>query len=382
MKYDVIVAGCGFSGATIAHLAAEKGMRVLMLEKRPHIAGNMYDERNEAGILVQRYGPHSFHTNRKEIYDFITSIGEWEPYILRARAMIDGVATPSPFNFTTIDQFYPAQEAEELKARLLAACDGREKAPILELLESKDPVVREYAEFLFEKDYRPYTAKQWGIAPEELDISVLARVPVRLSYVDRYFDDTYQLMPVGGFTAFFERLLDHPEIEIRLHTDILEHLSLEQESGRMLFDGEALTIPVVYTGPLDELFSLSEGRLPYRSLSFDFQTLPQKSYQETSGVAHPMAEGFTRITEFTKLPYQEVGEKTAIAVEYPERYGSERGREAYYPILTADSQRMYQTYREKAAAFPGLYLCGRLAEFQYYNMDDAIGRAIAVFDEI
>lgn len=382
MNYDLVIAGCGFAGSTIAYLAAQQGKRVLIYEKRGHIAGNMYDEVNGAGILVQKYGPHSFHTNRKEVYDFITSIGEWYEYILRARVLIDDKYTPSPFNFKTIDDYYDDKKAGILKKHLLEYYNNAEKVTIVEMLECSDSIIKEYAEFLFEKDYRPYTSKQWGINPKDLDISVLKRVPVRLTYVDRYFDDKWQVMPKGSFTEFFKKMLDSKNIDIKLNCDILEHLKLNGSNGSIFLDGEKLNVPLVYTGAVDELFNLKYKRLPYRSLYFDLKTLDIESYQETSGVAYPMAEGYTRITEYTKIPIQNVKGKTTIAVEYPVFYGSENGKEAYYPILTEDSQRIYKKYKEEVEKYSKLFLCGRLADFKYYNMDDVIIRAFDVFKNL
>lgn len=381
MNYDIIIAGCGFAGATIAYLAAQDGKNVLIVEKRNHIAGNMYDYVDDAGILVQKYGPHTLHTNSEKIYRFLSSIGGWNPYILRARVMIDGQYTPSPFNFKTIDQYFPKEKGSRLKSRLLEYYPGLKSTAIVDLLECEDSSIREYARFLFEKDYRPYTAKQWGIKPEELDISVLKRVPVRLDYTDAYFDDKYQLMPEKSFTAFFEKMLESRNIEVMLNTDALDFAAFK-DNGEMEWNGCPLEIPFVYTGPVDELFGLKFGRLPYRSLWFDWQTHDTDSYQETSGVAYPMAEGYTRITEYKKLPVQDVPGKTTIAVEYPADYGSPKGREPYYPVLTAESQKMYQRYLETARQINRLYLCGRLAEFKYYNMDQVIQRAMCIYEEI
>lgn len=380
MSYDIVIAGCGFTGAVIAFKSAMEGKRVLMVEKRNHIAGNMYDYIDETGICVQKYGPHSFHTNNEEVYEFITQIGDWYEYILRARVMIDGKYTPSPFNFKTIDQYYPISKAEALKQALVEYYNSAKKVTVVELLESDNELIREYANFLFEKDYRPYTAKQWGIAPEELDISILKRVPVRLDYTDGYFDDKYQLMPEGGFTSFFEKMLDNPLIDIRLNCDVLD--LVEIDGNNIIFENELLNIPFVYTGPLDELFRYKYGKLPYRSLKFDMQIHNVDSYQETSGVAYPMAEGYTRITEYKKIPVQDIKGKTTIAVEYPVTYGTEEGKEPYYPILTENSKEMYKRYCELASKVNRLYVCGRLGDFKYYNMDDAVLRALEVYEDI
>ena len=380
MNYDIVIAGCGFTGAVIAFKSAMEGKRVLIVEKRNHIAGNMYDYIDEAGICVQKYGPHSFHTNNEEVYEFITQIGDWYEYILRARVMIDGKYTPSPFNFKTIDQYYPSPKAEMLKQALVEYYNSAKKVTVVELLESDNELIREYANFLFEKDYRPYTAKQWGIAPEELDISILKRVPVRLDYTDGYFDDKYQLMPEGGFTSFFEKMLSNPLIDIRLNCDVLD--LVEIDGNNIIFENELLNVPFVYTGPLDELFRYKYGKLPYRSLKFDMQIHNVDSYQETSGVAYPMAEGYTRITEYKKIPVQDIKGKTTIAVEYPVTYGTEEGKEPYYPILTENSKEMYKRYCELASKVNRLYVCGRLGDFKYYNMDDAVLRALEVYEDI
>lgn len=378
MRYDMIIVGCGFTGATIAYKAAKDGKRVLILEKRDHIAGNMYDYMDDTGIMVQKYGPHSFHTDKEEVYDFISQIGNWYEYILRARVMIDEKYTPSPFNFKTIDQFYSEEEAAKLKEALTKYYNNAKKVTVVELLESKDERIRQYAQFLFEKDYRPYTAKQWGIDPGDLDISVLKRVPVRLDYTDGYFDDKYQLMPEGGFTKLFEGMLDSPLIDVELNCDALSRIRIE--NNEIWFDGEKLDIPLIYTGPLDELFDNVYGRLPYRSLRFDLQVHNVDSFQEASGVAYPMAEGYTRITEYKKLPIQDVKGKTVIAVEYPTKYGEKDGKEPYYPILTRESIEAYGKYKALAEKVDKLYVCGRLGDFKYYNMDDAILRALEVYE--
>ena len=382
-NYDLLIVGCGFVGSVAAHLAAREGKRVLIIERRNHIAGNMYDEVDkETGITIQKYGPHSFRTDNDKVYDFITSVGEWYPFTLTARVEMLGKVTPSPFNFKTIDDYFPPEKAHNIKKHLAKAYRYAPKATILDMLNHSDPVIKEYADFLFEYDYRPYTVKQWGIKPEELDISVLSRVPVRFDYVDRYFDDRYQMMPEGGFTAFFEILLKSPLIEIELEKDALDLIKPDAQSGCMRISGEKATIPILYTGALDELFDCRFGKLPYRSLWFDFKTYESDSFQEAPGVAHPAAEGYTRITEYTKLPPQDGKGKTIVAYEYPAVYGSEKGKEAYYPLLTAQSQSLYKQYSELAAGIKNLYVAGRLADFKYYYMDGAVLRALEVYEEI
>lgn len=373
MNPDIIIAGSGFAGSVVAYLAAKAGKRVVLYERRNHIAGNMYDEYMD-GVLVQRYGPHTLHTNRKEVMDLLEEIGAWEPYTLRARVMIRGRATPSPFNFRTIDDYWPPEKAERLKRCMQAEFPRKEKVPVLQLAQSGDPLVREYAQFLIDEDYRPYTAKQWGIPPEQLDVSVWNRVPVRLSYKDGYFDDAWECLPKGGYARFFEKMLASPLIEVRLGEDALEHLEARPEA--MLWDGAPLTVPLVYTGALDELFGSRFGRLQYRSLRFEYETLEMESYQEACGVAYPKAEGFTRITEYTKLPEQRGLGRTVIAREYPVPYGE--GAQPYYPVLTQETQRLADRYRALAERIARLHLCGRLAEFRYYNMDEAVWAAMGL----
>ena len=380
--YDLLVVGCGFTGGIIAYLAANRlNKKVLIVDKRSHIAGNMYDELDEeTGILIQRYGPHSFHTESEEVYRLLCEIGEWEPFILRARVEVQGKNTPSPFNFKTVDDFFSPKEAHKIKTHLANSFSYRPKVTITEMMSSQDPIVREYAQFLYREDYCPYTAKQWGIKPDELDISVLQRVPVRLSYDDRYFDDRFQMQPKGGYTKFFKKMLLSSNIRMELNTDIREHLTL-QDNGTILFDDAILKIPMVYTGALDELFECSFGKLPYRSLSFDYQTISVSDFQETPGVAYPFAEKYTRITEFSKLmPLPPKTGKTIIAYEYPVQYGN--GNEPYYPILTQESSKIYEKYCELAEKYPLLYYCGRLGDFKYYNMDNAILRAMEIFEKL
>jgi UDP-galactopyranose mutase len=378
-NYDIIIVGSGFAGSVTAYLAAKRGKRVLLLERRKHIAGNMYDETDsETGLLVQKYGPHSFHTDCEEVYNFVTSIGEWFPFTLTASVEMLGKFTPSPFNFTTIDDYFEHEKAHKLKKLLANKYNYSPKVTIVELLQSDEPLIKEYAEFLFENDYRPYTIKQWNIKPEELDKSVLQRVPVRLDYTNRYFDDRYQMLPEGGFTEFFRTMLSNPLIDIALETDALKLLTFDNKT--IQFDGEKLQIPLVYTGAADELFGCKFGKLPYRSLRFEYKTLNTDSFQNAPGVAYPKADGFTRITEYSKLPPQKTNGKTIIAYEYPTTYSG--NNEPYYPVLTAESAALYKRYATLAAEFDNLYLCGRLADFKYYNMDAVILRAIRVYNSI
>lgn len=370
---DTLIIGCGLTGAVIARELAEQGRRVTVLERRSHIGGNLYDYVDEHGFLVQKYGPHAFHTKDRALYDYICRFAGWQPYRLKCGAVWEGKYTPTPFNFTTVDTFFPPEEADKLKRKLSAAFAGRETATVVEVLDHPDKDIRGYAEYLFANDYAPYTAKQWGVPPDAIDPSVLARVPLRFSYGEGYFDDAYQVMPQVSYTAFFESLLAHPDITVRLNTDALSHLQVR--SGALLWDGEALTVPVVYTGALDELFGGVYGHLPYRSLRFEWRYTEEDSLQPAPVVAYPQAEGYTRITEYKKLPVQQ-GRGSSYAVEYPLPYREGARQEPYYPVLTEDSQALYAKYSALAASIPQLICCGRLADFRYYNMDQALSRAL------
>lgn len=374
---DYLVVGAGLCGGVIARELAERGKKVTLWERRDHIGGNMYDYVDEHGFLVQKYGPHTFHTNEKKLYDYMCRFEQWQDYKLTCGAVWGGKYTPTPFNFTTIDTFYPAEKAELLKEKLKKAFSGRDTATVVEVLAHPDEDIRGYAEFLFRNDYAPYTAKQWGISPAEIDPSVLKRVPLRFSYDEGYFGDDYQVMPRHSFTHFFENLLHHPNITVRLGIDALERLRIRD--GKLILDGEVCRIPVVYTGALDELFDREYGRLPYRSLRFEWRYTDKSSVQEAPVVAYPQEPGFTRITEYKKLPPQE-GRGSSYALEYPLPYDGTDSAEPYYPVLTEESQKQYAQYRDAAEKIPNLILCGRLADFKYYNIDQALGRALETCD--
>lgn len=376
---DCLIIGCGLSGAVIARHLAEQGKKAVIWERRDHIGGNMYDCVDEHGFLVQKYGPHTFHTRKKDLYDYMCRFEEWQDYKLTCGAVWDGKYTPTPFNFTTIDTFYSPERAEALKEKLAQAFAGRETATVVEVLEHPDPEIRGYAKFLFQNDYAPYTAKQWGVSPQDIDPSVLKRVPLRFSYDVGYFDDPYQVMPVHSFTRFFQNLLSHSNIEVKLNVEALEHLSVRQ--GKLFLDGEECLYPVIYTGALDELFSGIYGRLPYRSLRFDWRYEEIASLQDAPVVAYPQEEGYTRITEYKKLPVQD-RPGSSYALEYPLPYREGEKLEPYYPVLTEESQRQYARYAELAGQIPKLICCGRLADFKYYNMDQALERALKVCGDL
>lgn len=378
--YDYIIVGAGLSGGILARkLAEEKNKRILIVERRNHIAGNTYDFNDVHGIKIQKYGPHVFHTNCCEVYNYITQYCEPIPYRTKCEAVIDGISTPSPFNFKTIDQFYSDKDATVLKKKLLDYYANRQSVTVVEMLESKDVDIRGFARFLFEKDYKLYTAKQWNMQPEEIDPSVLKRVPIVLSYGDTYFYDKYEFMPKEGFTTLYEKIIAHPNIRVALGVDALKHIIIDEHNREVRYDGKKINL--IYTGAIDELFNYKFGVLPYRSLYFTFKSEKSESFQNVAIVAYPQEKGYTRITEYTKMPFQMCDGWTNVAYEYPVKYDkhAEIGNEPYYPVLTDESQRMYQQYKEYATNFENLILCGRLADFKYYNMDQVIFRALELY---
>lgn len=371
-----LIVGCGLTGSVIARELAEHGHTVTIWDRRNHIGGNMYDYKDEHGIKVHKYGPHCFHTNNKDLYDYMCRYNEWIPYRINCQAEIDGKATPSPFNFQTIDDFYPKEEAECIKKAFKTEYPNQEFVTVLEALESSNEYIRQYAEFLFKKDYCLYTAKQWGLSPKEIDPSVLKRVPLRLSYNDGYFDDTYQIMPANTYEDFFKNILNHPRINVQLGMEALKHLAKDEDNKIIIVEGDP-NYTVVYTGALDELFNCRFGKLPYRSLRFDWKYEDKDSFQGAPLVAYPQAEDYTRIVEYKKMPIQKV-KGTSYAVEYPIPYCSEKNTEPYYPVLTEESRYLYEQYKKLADTYINLITCGRLADFKYYNMDQCLERAISL----
>lgn len=376
-NYDVIVVGCGLSGAVIARQYAEKKKKVLIWDRRKHIGGNMYDYVNEHGILVHMYGPHTFHTKKKQLFEYVSKFAEWEKYNLTCGAQINGKYTPTPFNFQTIDDFYDEKKANMIKTAIKQEYPDRKFATVLELLNHKNNLIREYAQFLFKNDYSLYTAKQWGVSPEEIDPSVLKRVPIRFNYDVGYFDDEYQYMPTNSYVNFFNNILNHSNITVELGVEALDRIHLDEDNKEIVIDNNRFDGILVYTGAIDELFKNKYGKLPYRSLEFKWVTEEKKSFQQAPVVAYPQEKDFTRITEYTKLPVQNVGEKTTYAIEYSIPYKYNKRNEPYYPVLTEESANIYQQYKEEATKYKKMILSGRLADFKYYNMDQALERALS-----
>ena len=377
---DVLVIGCGLTGSVIARHFAENGKKVTIWERRNHIGGNMYDYVDRNGIMVHQYGPHVFHTDTAALANYMQKYDEWLDFPIKCRVSMLGKTTPSPFNFQTIDDYYSATDAVNLKKALLQEYPGRSKVTIVELLASTNFVIKQYADFLFAHDYSLYTAKQWGVSPAEIDPSVLKRVPVLLSYEDGYFDDKWQMVPRNGYTKWFERLLDHKNIHVSLNIEALNRLYICHQE--LVVDGSPFKGLVVYTGPLDALFEYAYGALPYRSLLFEWKTEPVEHFQDAPLVAYPEAPDFTRITEYSHFPQKERTNVTTLAYEYPLTYQEGCAIEPYYPILTEESQKRHKQYQALAQSIQGLICCGRLADFKYYNMDQALENALSICEII
>lgn len=379
----IIIVGCGLCGGVIARECAEAGFNVRIFERRNHIAGNLFDYVDDHGILVQKYGPHTFHTTKKIIYDYIRKFSDWTEYKLKCGAVINGICTPVPFNFQTIDQFYSVNDAKLLKNHISKFFTEKKSVPVVDLITHQDKIIREYGQFLFDNDYSLYSSKQWGIPVENIDTSILRRVPIRLDYKNGYFDDDYQFMPKHSFTSFFKNLINHPRIEVVMNTDATQLIQITED--KIYFDGRIINSPLVFTGPIDQLFRYENGFLPYRSLRFKFVYENIESFQKFPVVAYPQIPDFTRITEFKKLTNQKsVG--TTYAIEYPLDCQPGSNNEPYYPVLTHYSNAILNSYKRVSSRIKNLYLCGRLANFKYYNMDQAIEVALntskAIIDKI
>ena len=384
MKYDVIVIGAGIAGAVAARELAEKGnCRVLVLEQRYHIGGNCYDKADDYGVLIHTYGPHIFHTNDEGVYEYLSRFTEWYMYPQghQVVAKVDGSLIPIPFNLNTLHLVYGEQKAQELEKKLIAAYGEGSRVPIMELKKSEDPQIREIAQYVYENVFLKYTMKQWGQTPEEISPEVTGRVPVLISHDNRYFQDRYQGVPLHGFTPMFERMLDHEKIDVVLGVEASERLAITEDG--ILLDGEPFDGTVIYTGALDELFGCRFGRLPYRSLRFDFEHLDQPDFQDGHSVVnYTVSEDFTRITEFQYLTGQQGCDGTTIVREYPFAYTGAQGEIPYYAILNAENEALYDKYRALTAHLDHFYLLGRLAEYKYYNMDAMARKALDLAERI
>lgn len=359
--FDYLIVGAGFAGSVLAErLATQSDKKILIIDTRSHIGGNAYDHYNEDGILVHKYGPHIFHTNSRDVFEHLSLFTEWRPYEHRVQASVDGQLVPIPINLDTVNQLYGLSltsfQLEEFFASIAEKIDC--------IRTSEDVVISKVGRELYQKFFRNYTRKQWDMDPSELDKSVTARVPTRTNRDDRYFTDSYQAMPLHGFTKMFEKMLSHPNIKIMLNTDYREIIDV---------------IPyreMIYTGPIDLFFDYCYGKLPYRSLKFKHETINKPVHQPAPVVNYPNEHLYTRVTEFKYLTGQEHN-KTSIVYEYPRAEG-----DPYYPIPRSENAELYKQYKALADATPGVHFVGRLATYKYYNMDHVVAQALKVYNNL
>jgi UDP-galactopyranose mutase len=359
--FDTLIVGAGFAGAVLAErLASQLNQRVLVVEKRPHIGGNAYDRYDDAGVLIHPYGPHIFHTNSADVFDYLSQFTAWRPYQHRVLGCVDGQLLPVPINLDTVNKLYGLNltsfQVEEFFA---SVAEKRES-----IKTSEDVVVSKVGRELYNKFFRGYTRKQWGLDPSELDASVTARVPTRTNRDDRYFTDTFQAMPLHGYTRMFEKMLSHPNIKVMLNTDYRE---------------VADVLPwrhMVYTGPIDTFFDFRHGKLPYRSLEFHHVTLPQEQFQSVGTVNYPNDFAYTRVSEFKHLTGQR-HDCTSVVYEYPRADG-----DPYYPVPRAENTELYRRYEAEAEKLDDVTFVGRLATYKYYNMDQVVAQSLTVFKRL
>jgi UDP-galactopyranose mutase len=359
--FDTLVVGAGFAGSVIAErLASQLGQRVLVVDKRPHVGGNAHDRYDDEGLLIHPYGPHIFHTNSVDVFDYLSQFTAWRPYQHRVLASVDGQAVPMPINLDTVNRLYGLSLTSFQLEDFFASLAEKPGA----IRTSEDVVVAKVGRELYNKFFRGYTRKQWGLDPSELDASVTARVPTRTNRDDRYFTDTYQAMPLHGYTRMFERMLAQPGIKVMLNTDYREVADL---------------LPwrhMVYTGPIDAFFDFRHGKLPYRSLEFRHETLRCEQFQPVGTVNYPNDFAYTRVSEFKHLTGQR-HHATSIVYEYPRAEG-----DPYYPVPRAENTAMYRLYEAEAEKLQDVSFTGRLATYKYYNMDQVVGQALAAFKRL
>ncbi|MET0465753.1 MAG: UDP-galactopyranose mutase [Chitinophagaceae bacterium] len=359
--FDYLIVGAGFAGAVLAErLASQAGKKILIIDKRNHIGGNTFDFYNEAGILIHKYGPHIFHTNSEDIFNYLGKFTSWRPYEHRVLASVDGMLVPIPINLNTINALYGLNlTSEEVESFFASKAVKKDQ-----ILTSEDVVLNKVGKDLYEKFFKGYTKKQWDLDPSELDASVTARIPTRNNRDNRYFTDKYQAMPMHGYTRMFEKLLDHPNIKIMVNTDYKEIADL---------------IPfkeMIYTGPIDYFFDYCYGKLPYRSIEFIFDTINEENHQPTGTVNYPNDQPYTRVTEFKYLTGQQ-HRQTTIVYEHPKAEG-----DPYYPVPRPENSILYSRYKDLADKLTKVHFTGRLATYKYYNMDQVVAQSLKLFKKL
>lgn len=339
------------------------------------------------GVLVQKYGPHVFFTDDHSIEQYVRKFSNVEHFFPQCRTYIGGQFVPIPFNFASIDMIYDKDDAESLKSSLQKKFEGKEVVSVLDVINSAEKNIHDYGTYMYEHEYRKYTSKQWNLPIEEIDPSIFTRVPVYMSYKKEYEKHNNQFIPEGGFTQLVKKILDHDNISVELNVDGILRIFMDEKAGRCRYkelDGSFMDIPIVYTGPLDELFSNKFGYLPYRSLEFIWKVVDSEDAPETELTAYPEGDKYIRITDYSRFPRQESGGKSVLAIEVPVEYKKAElfGNEPYYPVLKDESKQLYERYRNESIKYENLYCCGRLAEFKYYNMDTVINNAGKVAQKI
>ena len=381
--YDFIVVGAGFAGSVVAERIANLlDKKILIIDKRNHIGGNCFDYYNESGILIHKYGPHIFHTIYKDVWNYLSNFTSWVYYEHKVLALISGKKVTIPFNLNTLYELFPEPIAKKIETKLQKNIGEEKKISILKLQKSNDKDLKRLSNFVYDNVFRNYSMKQWGRGLDELDPAVVERVPVFISRDNRYFQDRFQGIPKQGYIEIFEKMLSHPNIEIRLNTDFKDVFNIDFQKGKISFQGEEFAGKIIYTGELDELFNYRFGKLPYRSLKFVFQTIEKEFFQEAAVINYPNDFDYTRITEYKYFTKQK-SKFTTFSEEYPQDYDKTVPCKdvPFYPIPTKSNHELYEKYRRLTLKFKNILFLGRLAEYKYLNMDLVIKSALNLFDE-
>lgn len=382
---QIIVVGSGFSGSILARkIAEELHLKVKVVEKRNHIGGNCYDELDQHGILIQKYGPHFLNTNNYSTLHYLKQYTSLFPHNTKLLSYLEEQYIRLPFNFQSVQQLLGEEEAETLLAKLRIAFQEGIRVPVLHLVEHEDKDIASFGNLLFEKAYVTYTSKMWGVPIDTIDKYVLERVPMAMSYDERYLNKDFQALPKHGFTELFENMLDHPNITVELNKDAMDFLTLDHENHKVFFEGHEVKC-LIFTGAVDELCDYQFGGLPYRSLDIQYEYFNQSKVLPEEIISYPQAKGYTRRTEYRQIMFDDSAvDGTVIATEYPLTFDKDAdiGNIPYYPVNTAESEALYQKYLEVLEPFSNIFLCGRLAEFKYYNMDVCIEHALKYFENI